>query len=161
MKEATRRSLDALSQGINAELAAYVFYKKAGEKIKDAEFVSLMNRLAGEEKDHYWTLEAEHDSLVRSEKWVSYNDIMRKSGLPDIPEDMTDIHRRRLAELEKTDNILKILELAIDLEGRARDFYQSQIGKVADPAADEMFSYLAKFEQGHVNVLTNWKKKML
>lgn len=160
MKEATQRSLDALSQGINSELAAYVFYKRAGEKIGDKDFASLMDRLAGEEKDHYWTLEAEYDALVRSEKWVTYNDIMRKEGLPEIPEDMAEIHRRRMADLEKTDDPHRILDLAIDLEERARDFYQGQIGKAGDPAADEMFSFLTRFEQAHVNVLTNWKKKM-
>jgi rubrerythrin len=161
MKEATQKSLDALSYGINSELAAYVFYKRAGEKIKDTEFVALMERLAGEEKDHYWTLEAEYDSLVRSEKWVTYNDILRKSGLPEIPEEMAEVHKRRLNELDQTDDPLLILDLAIDLEERARDFYQSQIGKVDDKAADDMFSFLAKFEQGHVNLLTGWKKKLL
>ena len=159
MREATQRSLDALSQGINAELAAYVFYKKAGDKITDREFVSLMERLAGEEKDHYWTLEAEYDSLVRSEKWVTYNDILRKEGLPEVPEEMAEIHRRRLAELVRTDDPRKILDMAIELEEHARDFYQSQIGKAGDPLADNMFSFLAKFEQSHVNVLTNWKKR--
>jgi rubrerythrin len=161
MKEATQRSLDALSQGINAELAAYVFYKRAGEKIKDDEFASLMGRLAGEEKDHYWTLEAEYDSLVRSEKWVTYNDIMRRSGLPEIPEDMAEVHKRRLDQLEKSDDPHEILDLAIDLEERARDFYQAQIGRAGDPAADDVYTFLAKFEQGHINVLTGWKKKML
>jgi len=160
MKEATQRSLDALSQGINAELAAYVFYKKAGDKITDREFVSLMERLAGEEKDHYWTLEAEYDSLVRSEKWVTYNDILRKEGLPEVPEEMAEIHRRRLAELDRTDDPRKMLDMAIELEEHARDFYQSQIGRAGDPLADNMFSFLAKFEQGHVNVLTNWKKRL-
>jgi rubrerythrin len=160
MKESIKRSLDALSQGINAELAAYVFYKRAGEKISNSELRALLEKLAGEEKDHYWTLEAEHDSLVRSEKWVTYNDIMRKSGLPEIPEEMDEVHRKRRQELDKTADPQKILGLAIALEERARDFYQAQIARVGDPAAVEIYSYLVKFEQGHINVLTGWKKKI-
>jgi len=160
MKEAMQKSLDALSQGINAELAGYLFYKKAGEKLNEPELIKLMERLAGEEKDHYWTLEAEYDSVARSEKWVSYSDIMRKAGLPDIPEEMAEIHKKRLAQLDKTDDPLIILDLAIDLEERARDFYQSQIGKAGDPAADNVYSFLAKFEQGHITVLTGWRERM-
>jgi rubrerythrin len=160
MKEATQQSLDVLSEGINAELAAYVFYKRAGEKVSNRDLSALLDRLAGEEKDHYWTLEAEYDSLVRSEKWVTYNDIMRKTGLPEIPEEMTEIHRNRLALLNSTNESREILSIAIELEEQARDFYLAQIDKVNDPAAADFYSYLSKFEQGHVNILLSWMKKI-
>jgi rubrerythrin len=160
MKEATQKSLDTLSEGINAELSAYVFYKRAGTRVNNAELITLLNKLASEEKDHYWTLEAEYDSLVRSEKWVTYNDIMRKEALPEIPEEMTAAHRKRLELLEKTDDPHKIISIALELEEDARDFYQSQIVKVDDPAAASFYSFLTKFEQGHVNILTNWLKKI-
>ncbi len=160
MKEATQRSLDTLSEGINAELAAYVFYKHACNKIKNVELVALLEKLAGEEKEHYWTLEAEYDNLVRSEKWVSYNDIMRKTGLPEIPEDMTETHRQRLEKLDTINDPRAILSIAISLEEEARDFYKSQISQVGDPAAADFYTYLSKFEQGHVNVLSGWLKKV-
>jgi rubrerythrin len=159
MKEATQKSLDALSKGINAELAAYIFYKRAGERVKHKELARLMERLAGEEKDHYQTLEGEYDSLVRSEKWVTYNDIMRQKELPEIPEEMAETHRRKLSLLEKTDDPHKILEIAIGLEEEARDFYSSRVTAETDPSAIEIYSYLSKFEQGHINVLTTWSRK--
>jgi rubrerythrin len=160
MKEATQKSLDALSKGINAELAAYVFYKRAGEHIKHKELAKLLTDLAVEEKDHYWILETEYDSLVRSEKWVTYNDIMRKKGLPEIPEEMTEPHRKRIETVEKTDDPMIILNVAIQLETDARDFYQSLIEAETDPLAKEMYIFLSKFEQGHVNILTSWQSKI-
>ena len=160
MKEATQQALDTLSKGINAELAAYVFYKQAAERVSHREFSELLNKLAVEEKDHYWTLEGEYDSLVRSEKWVTYNDIMRKEGLPEIPEEMAQSHQKRLDLLAKTNDSYAILKLAIELEEEARDFYKSQIDKVDDNTASEFYSFLAKFEQGHVNVLTGWLRKL-
>ncbi len=160
MKEATQKSLDTLSEGINAELAAYVFYRHACKKIKNGELVALLEKLAGEEKEHYWTLEAEYDNLVRSEKWVTYNDIMRKTGLPEIPEDMTEAHRKRLEKLDTIDDPRAILSIAISLEEEARDFYKSQIPNAGDPAAADFYTFLSKFEQGHVNVLSGWLKKV-
>lgn len=160
MKEATQKSLDALSFGINAELAAYVFYKRACEIVKHKELSELLSRLAAEEKSHYWTLETEYDSLVRSEKWVTYNDIMRKQGFPDMPEEMAESHKQRIDKLENTTEPKEILAIAIKLEEEARDFYKDQIGKVADPAAIEIYSFLTKFEQGHVNVLTALAKRI-
>lgn len=160
MKESTRQSLDALSRGINAELAAYVFYKRASEKIEDQEIAAMLTELAGEEKDHYWTLETEYDSLVRSEKWISYNDIMRKDGLPEIPEEMAGNHKKRLDALETTSDIRSILGMALELEEEARDLYRSQIDKVDDPLAKEIYIFLSKFEQGHVNIINDWLAKL-
>jgi rubrerythrin len=160
MKESTRESLDALSRGINGELAAYVFYKRASEKLSGSDVAEMLGRLAGEEKDHYWTLETEYDSLVRSEKWVTYNDIMRKEGLPDMPEEMAETHKKRLDALEKTGDVRAILNMAVELETEARSLYQSQIEKVDDPAAKEMYEFLTKFEQGHINVINNWLAKL-
>ena len=160
MKESTQQSLDALSRGINAELAAYVFYKRASEKIEDQKIAAMLTRLAGEEKDHYWALEAEYDSLVRSEKWISYNDIMRKDGLPEMPEEMAENHKRRLDALETTSDIRSILGMAMELEEEARDMYRSQIDKVDDPLAKEMYTFLSKFEQGHINVISGWLAKL-
>ena len=160
MKEATQKSLDALSIGINAELASYVFYKRAAERIEHKELSKLLTDLAAEEKDHYWILETQYDNLVRSEKWVTYNDIMRKKGLPEIPEEMTDVHKKRLEALEKTNDPLQILDIAIQLEINARDFYQSQVKVETDPVAAEFYIFLGKFEQGHVTILTGWKNKM-
>lgn len=160
MKESTQQSLDTLSKGINAELAAYVFYKRASEKIEDRQLADMLNELAGEEKDHYWALEAEYDSLVRSEKWISYNDIMRKNGLPEMPEEMAETHKNRLDALEATTDIRSILGMALELEEEARDLYRSQVDKVDDPLAKEMYIFLSKFEQGHVNIISGWLEKL-
>ena len=160
MKESTQKSLDVLSGGINAELAAYMFYKKAAGKVTDEKHIAAFDRLAGEEKDHYWTLEAEYDSLVRSEKWVTYNDLMRKSGLPELPEEMAQTHKKRIDTLDRLSDIKDILELALELENEAYDYYRSQMEKMTDPAAREMLEYLSKFEMGHINLITKWKKDM-
>ena len=160
MKESTQQALDVLSKGINAELAAYVFYKRASEKVENQEIVELLEKLATEEKDHYWTLEAEYDSLVRSEKWVTYNDIMRKNGLPEIPEEMAENQQKRLTALDTISDPTSILKMALELEEEARDLYQSQVDKVDDPVAKEMFTYLSKVEQGHVNVISGWIRKL-
>ncbi len=160
MNDSKQKSLDVLSTGINAELAAYVFYKRAAEKVDNTEISEMLQKLAGEEKDHYWLLEREYDSMIRSEKWVTYNDLMRKNGLPEIPEEMADVHKRRLERLEATDNILEILNMALELEQKAYDYYKGQIEKFEDPAAKEMLTFLSKFELGHVNVISNWIKKL-
>lgn len=160
MKDSTQKSLDVLSGGINAELAAYMFYKKASGKVKEEKHIAAFDRLAGEEKDHYWTLEAEYDCLVRSEKWVTYNDLMRKSGLPDLPEEMAETHKKRIDALDTLSDIKAILGLALELENEAYSYYSSQMEKMTEPEAKEMLDYLSKFEMSHINLITKWIKEL-
>ncbi len=50
--------------------------------------------------------------------------------------------------------------MALELEEEARDFYSSQIDRVDDSLAREIYTFLSKFEQGHVNVINNWLAKL-
>jgi len=141
--------LDGLNTGIQAELAAYVFYRKAMLVIKDEGLNELLGALAVEEKDHYRVLEKTYDNLVRSEMWVAYNDIMLKSGLPDIDEKLEDVHTDFIDEINEQSTPLRILEIALSLEVRARDLYAGLAEQVEDPKGKEMFSFLANFEKSH------------
>jgi rubrerythrin len=160
MKSATQDSLDALSKGINAELAAYVFYKRAADKVTKKEHIDTFLRLAAEEKDHFRILEAEYDSLNRSEKWVTYSDIMRRGQLPDIPAEMAETHRKRFEALPEFGDLEKVLKMAIRLEEDARDLYNAQVAKATDPQAKEMYAFLSKFEQAHVTLINGWLRNL-
>jgi len=78
MSPAPKATLEGLSKGIQAELSAYVFYKKGMEVTRDDKLRGLLTILAAEEKVHYRILEGQYDSLVRSEMWVTYNDVLNK-----------------------------------------------------------------------------------
>jgi rubrerythrin len=62
--------------------------------------------------------------------------------------------------LEATTDIRSILGMALELEEEARDLYRSQVDKVDDPLAKEMYIFLSKFEQGHVNLISGWLQKL-
>lgn len=142
--------LDGLSKGILAELSAYVFYKKCLNLTRDKRITEILSKLAADEKDHYRILEGQYDNLVRSEMWVTYNDILRKSGLPDIDEKTEDIHDKLIDSVHADSTPLQMLEIALILEERARDLYADLAKKVTDPKGKETYEFLAKFEAGHV-----------
>lgn len=150
MAAVSQAVLDGLSTGIQAELAAYVFYTKGLKITKDDRLKDLLGKLAAEEKDHYKILERQYDNLVRSEMWVAYNDIMLQPGLPEMDEKMEDVHNEHIDEISDQTPPMRILEIALMLEERARDFYAGMADKVDDPKGKNMFSYLSKFENGHV-----------
>ncbi len=150
MSPVEKSVLDGLSKGILAELAAYVFYKKCLGLTKDQKITEILTKLAADEKDHYRILEGQYDNLVRSEMWVTYNDILRKSGLPDIDEKTEEVHDKLIDSVNANTTPLRMLEIALILEERARDLYADLAKKVTDPKGKETYEFLAKFESGHV-----------
>jgi rubrerythrin len=150
MSPVEKSVLDGLSKGILAELSAYVFYKKCLNLSKDKRIVDILSKLAADEKDHYRILEGQYDNLVRSEMWVTYNDILNKSGLPDIDEKTEDIHDKLIDQVDTNSTPLQMLQIALILEERARDLYADLAKKVTDPKGKDTYEFLAKFESGHV-----------
>jgi rubrerythrin len=149
MAPVSQTVLDGLNTGIQAELAAYVFYRKAMTFLRDESLIELLGSLAAEEKDHYRVLEKTYDNLVRSEMWVAYNDIMLKPGLPDLDEKMEEVHTDFIDEIGEETIPMRVLEIALSLEQRARDLYAGLADRVDDPKGKEMFTFLSNFEKGH------------
>ncbi len=142
--------MNYITMGIQAEIAAYVFYKVGSGKVGEGKVKETMLHFAGEERKHFLTLEHHYDQYVRSEKWVTYRDIMSREGLPEIDESMGEKHVKRIERLRKASAMMDVLQIALELEKEAYALY-SDAAKVA-AAADlrKTFDYLANFELGHV-----------
>ena len=150
MSPVEKTVLDGLSKGIQAELAAYVFYKKGMEVTQDDKLRDILADLAGEEKNHYRILEGQYDNLVRSEMWNTITDVLKKEGLPDIDEKMEAVHEDFIEEVTESTTPMRILEIALIFEERAYNLYTDLAKKIADPKGKETYEFLAKFENGHV-----------
>jgi len=153
MTPANAKVLESLNFGISAEIKSYVFYIEAAKLVKSPELGKALLKLAGEEKEHYQVLERQHHALVTSEQWVSYNDILKQKGLPEINESMADTHRILLEEVRQAKTEKAILDIGLGLEREAYRIYSQTAGKASDPKEKETYEYLARFEQGHVKLI--------
>ncbi len=152
-------TLAVLTSGIQAEVASYVFYLEAVKKSPSDELKDMWRELAADEKQHFQILERQYDSLVRSEKWISTADILKKEGLPEIGEDMTRRHQDLVDQVAKAEGIIEVLEIALRLEKEANGTY-TKGAEIADSAeGKEMFERLAKFELGHVRKIQGMIEK--
>jgi len=142
--------LDTLTWGISAEIKAYVFYKEAAKLTENDEFRVTLLDLAAEEKRHYRILERQHHSLITSEQWITYNDILKQEGLPDIDEEMADKHKSVLDQVRNAKSEREVLDIAYDLEKRSNEVYAEAAGGADDPEEKLMFEHLAGFEKGHM-----------
>lgn len=152
-------TLAALTSGIQSEVGSYVFYIEAAKKSEAGEIKEVLQRLAGEEKQHFHILERQYDSLVRSEKWISTADILKQEGLPEIGEEMSNVHRALLDEVAAASSLTTILDIAYRLEVEARDLFRSAAGKAHSSEGKKIFEQLAKMEAGHMKIISDMKEK--
>jgi rubrerythrin len=152
-------TLLALTAGIQSEVASYVFYIEASKKTQAKQFKDVLEKLAFEEKMHFQILEGQHHSLLRSEKWISTADILKKEGLPEIGEEMTDVHRDLIKEVQAADSIKKILDIAYRLEEEAFVLFDREADRTTSPEGKKVFQDLAKFEEGHMRIIQEMIKK--
>lgn len=154
-------TLAALSTGIQSEVASYVFYREAAQKAFAVEHKDILEKLALEEKDHFHILERQYDSLVRSEKWISTADVLKQEGLPEITEDMTNEHRDLIDEVASADSMETILDIAYRLEEEAHLLFAGATEQVQSEEGRKIFDKLAKFEQGHMDLIDEMRQKLL
>ena len=151
--------LQALTAGIQSEVASYVFYTEAAKKHAAARINGVLERLALEEKEHFQILERQFDSLVRSEKWISTADILKQDGLPEIGEEMSAEHQDLIDEVKRTDSIDGILNIAYRLEEEAHTLFAREAARTPSAEAKKIFSQLANFEQGHMELVEQMRKE--
>lgn len=149
----TEEALKFLNLGIESELAAYVFYKKALKLIEDPTLKEVVEKLAADEKGHFLTLEDEYDENVRSECWAPYRDIMEKPGLPEIDEMLQETHVHLLERVKSMKTKKEFLAVALMLEKEALELFTNAAATVTNPDFKKVFEHLAAFEQGHVQII--------
>jgi rubrerythrin len=146
MSPVSKDTLNALTSGINSEIASYVFYIEAAKKQISSRIKSVLEELALEEKRHFQILERQHNSLIKSEQWISTADALRAKELPEINEEMSSVHRQLLDEVRKTTTMSGILNIAYRLEEDAYRLFAAQAEKAESEQGRKMFRELAGFE---------------
>jgi rubrerythrin len=149
----SEEALKYLNLGIESEIAAYVFYKRARKLVKDESLGKILDKLAMDEKGHFLILEDEFDENVRSECWAPYKDILGKDGLPDIDELVQDTHKELLRKLANLKGKKEVLEMALSLEKEAFGLFSDASSRSKSPDVKKVFDHLAAFEKGHVQTI--------
>jgi len=143
-------ALKFLNLGIESEIAAYIFYKRAGGIVKEKGLQDTLHKLANDEKGHFLSLEDLYDRNVRSEMWAPYKDILSKEGLPDIDELVQETHKELLARIRGVATKREVLEMALGLEKEAFTLFSEASAKVKAPELKKVFDFLTGFERNHV-----------
>jgi rubrerythrin len=137
---------DAISRAIYAEIGAMNFYSRIAGKIENPEGQSKFIQLSDDEKGHRDTLKKWYSKLFDT-GFVEDEEEIKSSEIGDI-------------EINEQAGAVEVLNIAIEAESKANEFYLTEAEKAEDPEVRKMFEKLALQEQGHYDLLTAEKNAL-
>ena len=130
---------ESIESAIYREIGAGNFYRRISEEIKNSEGARKFARLSEDEDGHRIKLESWFERLV-GDTFSARNDKIEQSEIRGI-------------KLDERTGALEALNLAIEAEAEAREFYAERAEKTDIPELKKLFENLSEEEAGHFNLL--------
>ncbi|MFQ6131367.1 MAG: ferritin family protein [Armatimonadota bacterium] len=150
MDNDAREDVQAVCHAIRMENVGYGFYEKLADTTADPNAKKLFTRLRDEEVQHLGRVRQELERIVGPAEAVGVEEQAMAEPAAEswwvFPEEGDPAVDERTREI-------KAVEVALQAEQRAREFYQEWTQKAADPEGREMYEWLTEMEDEHVKLL--------
>ncbi len=144
-------TMDVLNRALKLEQEGQAFYLQAAQRTLDARGAAMFRSLADDEQKHAAMIQRQIDALHRGEGWLPPESVAEPIDLD------TPLFPRGAEALEKAvptnTNELEALAFALKIENDSFDLYSHTAKTSEDPAAKQMYMYLAAAERTHFNLL--------
>ena len=143
-----------LYRAMNMEKGAWLFYNDLAQEYKDTELGQMLKELGGKEESHarsiftYWKKHAKKKTLESFEEIFEHLDGRIMEGGKPISAWMARLGK------DPDDRVLRLLELACEIEYYAYDLYRGLAKRDRDAEAVETYLLLAEQEKTHVRVIS-------
>lgn len=131
-------TLEVLTIGIKAEMAAVALYTKMKEMSAGKDLRETMDFLIGQEQRH--------------------EEIMREAFSKQFPEVDLKLPKNTIVpmvddSIGEDAGMKKLFETAMEAEKKANEFYTDLASKTRDPNSRKLLEYLASMERSHLSIL--------
>jgi rubrerythrin len=154
------RALEKLIVAFNTEVVGYRYYKAASEIVDDEKGKDMFRHLAGDELDHIKMLSGITEALKKDGKWLTYGEALgigeksiEEASLPIFPDD-------KLEDLKKSPDELNAIKMAIEVEGKAIEYYSKMLNDAEDAEEKTVLIKLVDMERAHLKLL-RWEQESL
>lgn len=148
MSEGVDLKLDILKNAIIMEIAGLQFFLTAAEKTTSKKAREMFRQLAEDEVEHKNILEKMMKKIASGE-----GKIETPEAESHVQLDHPVIGQELRESLKSTWFDSSALNIGVMLEQRAVNFYTEERDKTDDSELRELFDWLIKWEQGHLNAL--------
>lgn len=147
--------LQALKRYIRAELDGHAFYRTAADRTADARGKKMFASLAFDEIGHAKRLAAEYQQVMKGGDWMSLQQLAAFADSLDVEQISVFAQGQAsiLPKLEASTTDLEALSLGMDMEKATWEAYSRAAAEAPSPPAREVFEFLMKEEQRHLDLL--------
>ena len=156
MKEWCDKTLQMLATAIEKEEKGRDFYRNAVSKCSNELGKETFRTLVAEESVHIQRLKQIHEKMSKERTWSEDWKTCRVEN-----EDLNELMKERIAKLgpqvKAESGDLEALEIGVQMEQGAIDFYEEQLGKAVDPLERDFVKRMITEERRHFVALEDLK----
>lgn len=139
---ATNQIAKGLAIALYLEKKSYEYYSEKYNELQSNLFKSLVQFLAGQEKDHIAKIEELKESLIKK------GTLPKDNSFKIDPSMFSPI-----TEITNNSHEIEILHIAMAFEKRAKEFYAQEEKKMKDKDVKQFYKDMTKFEEAHYKLL--------
>ncbi len=156
MEDWCDRTLQMLATALEKEKKGQEFYKDAVGKCANELGKQMFRTLMAEEGVHIQRLKQIHEQINKDKAW---SEVWRSCQVEN--EDLNKLVRERITklgpEVKAESGDLEALEIGIQMEQGAINFYEDQLGKASEPLEKEFVKLMITEERRHFAALEDLK----
>ncbi|MBI5561779.1 MAG: ferritin family protein [Deltaproteobacteria bacterium] len=158
---ADNKIIAELEKAYRTEIAGHLFYIAAADMTADDKGRNVFTHLANEEFDHIRVVSSIAYSVKNGKGWVDFDEALRsgsrikRDALPIFPDRETLV-----ARLKKNQTGLNAVNIGIESEEAAVDFYSHLLKAARGPVEKVVLTRLLEMEKGHLKML-RWEAESL
>lgn len=155
-----KKIIEELGIAYKTEIIGYSFYLVASRIASHEKGKNIFSHLAKEELEHIRVISRIADSLKSGLGWVGYEEALQaavasEQGLPIFQEENELVKR-----LESDPSDINALNIAIENEDKAVEFYTRLLAEAETPAEKVTLTKLLEMEKGHLKIF-RWESEAL
>ncbi len=148
MTEMSPAVAEAIKMAIELEKDGYRFFKDAAAKTENSLGKKMFESLAADETNHLETFQRMFETIAGKETWGSIRDSISPAGKVPVFEDVS-----KKSPAKGTTSEIEALQLAMDVEKRAIEFFDKAAREADDPLAKEIFQKVREQEEYHYGLI--------
>lgn len=143
--------ISSIKIALENELQERNFYLTHSRRTENPTGKAMFEYIARDEEEHYNRLKTMHDHLIQSGSWPESISVRQQDR--DIMEVLLNTANRAALQTPADSDDKAALEVAIEFEGKAYDFYITLSKSATTSQERNFFNDLASMEREHLNAL--------
>ncbi len=148
MREMSRAVVEAIKMAIELEKDGHKFFTDAAQKTENTLGKKMFQSLAQDEMEHLETFQRMFDTLTGTDAWRSIANGVGGVGRVPVVEEISE-----KSPVKDSASEIEALELAMDVEKKAIEFFGKAIETADDPMAKEIFEKIRDQEEYHYGLI--------